>query len=314
MTEENKNKIEEELSKIKEEIQELKEILKQKRDNNEFEDDEEDYEDRPRRTFKFNLNKDFDDDEFNFDTDDIDITLNTYLGSVMQGVSDNIRRSVARATDGLDRMEINIARKAKREVEKELQRSKRHMAKSVRHMKKQARQARNSFHEFDSKTRIIHMEKLTEDELENFYESGSNLLGAISDQRRLNLLKLLEDGPAYQGDLSEKTGVKGGTFKHHMDLLMGAKYVYQEATRGRYLITRLGVEALKLAEILYRRFEFETKSSAAKVMEKVSEDEAEISDTTENDGLDTQDTTVETTDENLDFVEDIEIVEKEDEL
>ena len=302
MSEENKNKIEDELSKIKEEMQELKEMLKQKRDNKEFDDDD-DYEDddyvgRKSQTFKFNLNKDFDNDHFDFGTEDIDITLNTYLGTVMQGVSDNIKKSVARATDGLDRMEINLGRKAKREVEKELRRSKRDIAKSVRHMKKHARHAKTRFDEFESKSRIIHMEKLTEDELENFYEIGSNLVGAISDQRRLNLLKLLEDGPAYQGDLSDKTGVKGGTFKHHMDLLMASKYVYQEATRGRYLITRLGVEALKLAEILYRRYEFENKSSVTEE-DSETEDNDEFVDITDIDTPEESDVTFEDTSEDM---------------
>ncbi|MHA2032543.1 MAG: winged helix-turn-helix domain-containing protein, partial [Candidatus Kariarchaeaceae archaeon] len=109
------------------------------------------------------------------------------------------------------------------------------------------------------RNKVIHLNKLNEDELEEFYEIGTKMVSALSDPRRIKLLKLLENGPSYQGDLSEQTGVKGGTFKHHMDSLLDAKYVYQEATRGRYLITQLGVEALKLAEMLYRRYKFEER-------------------------------------------------------
>ncbi len=264
MSEENREKIEDELSKIKEEMQELKEILKQKRehaeDNEDYEEYDEDDNKRRSRKFTFNIGSDFDHDDFGFNADDIDFTLNNYLGSVMHGLSDNIKRSVERATEGLDRLEINLGEKARRQAEKEINRSKRDIKRSVRHANKRARKARKHFGPLDMKTRTIHMEKLTEEELEKFYESGSNLVGALSDQRRLKLLKLLEDGPAYQGDLSDKTGVKGGTFKHHMDLLMSSKYVFQEATRGRYLITRFGVEALKLTEMLFRRYEFENKS------------------------------------------------------
>lgn len=87
-------------------------------------------------------------------------------------------------------------------------------------------------------------------------------MSAISDSRRLKILKSLEQGPAYQSGLSEETGVKGGTFKHHMEALMNTRLVHQEATRGRYLITQLGVEALKLAEIIYKRYKFEVKSES----------------------------------------------------
>lgn len=80
--------------------------------------------------------------------------------------------------------------------------------------------------------------------------------------------------PRYvQGDLSDKTGVKGGTFKHHMDSLLSSKYVYQEATRGRYLITQLGVEALKLAEMLYRRYKFEENEANVEKVQDQSNDQ-----------------------------------------
>ena len=122
-----------------------------------------------------------------------------------------------------------------------MRRSEKELRKSMRKM---ARQSSNDYDRNVGTSRVIHLNKLNEEELEEFYEIGTKMVSALSDPRRIKLLKLLEDGPAYQGDLSDKTGVKGGTFKHHMDSLLSSKYVYQEATRGRYLITQLGVEAL----------------------------------------------------------------------
>ncbi|GAG96161.1 unnamed protein product, partial [marine sediment metagenome] len=90
-------------------------------------------------------------------------------------------------------------------------------------------------------------------EVEDFYENASLLLSALGDDNRLKILKILEDSPQYQKELAEDTGLKGGTFKHHTDILQDANFVTREAIRGRYLITQLGIEALKLAEMIYLR-------------------------------------------------------------
>ncbi|MFX1513925.1 MAG: ArsR family transcriptional regulator [Promethearchaeota archaeon] len=94
---------------------------------------------------------------------------------------------------------------------------------------------------------------VTPEEYDNFFSEGAKLTGLLADKNRLKLLKLLETGPKYQKDLSDETGVAGGSFKHHMDQLREEGFVIQEAVRGRYLITQLGREALKLSEILWLR-------------------------------------------------------------
>ncbi len=93
----------------------------------------------------------------------------------------------------------------------------------------------------------------TIEELEQYLKDIAFELSAIGDENRLHILKILEIQPEYQKSLSEKTGLRGGTFKHHTDILTKAGLITQETVRGRYLITQLGVEALKLAEVLYLR-------------------------------------------------------------
>jgi DNA-binding transcriptional ArsR family regulator len=94
---------------------------------------------------------------------------------------------------------------------------------------------------------------ISEEELEDFYLRGSELLSALSDQKRLRMLKELEKEPLRQSDLSDKTDIKGGNFKHHISILKDEGLVYQEGVRERYMLTFAGREALKLAEFLYHR-------------------------------------------------------------
>ena len=94
---------------------------------------------------------------------------------------------------------------------------------------------------------------ISEEELEDFYLRGSELLSALSDQKRLRMLKELEKEPLRQSDLSEKTDIKGGNFKHHISILKDEGLVHQEGVRERYMLTFAGREALKLAEFLYHR-------------------------------------------------------------
>ncbi|MHA2175249.1 MAG: ArsR/SmtB family transcription factor [Candidatus Hodarchaeales archaeon] len=96
-------------------------------------------------------------------------------------------------------------------------------------------------------------ESIPEEELENFYQRGAELLSALSDQKRLRMLKELEKEPLRQSDLSEKTDIKGGNFKHHITILKDEGLVHQEGVRERYMLTFAGREALKLAEFLYHR-------------------------------------------------------------
>ncbi|MHA1667713.1 MAG: ArsR family transcriptional regulator [Candidatus Heimdallarchaeaceae archaeon] len=88
---------------------------------------------------------------------------------------------------------------------------------------------------------------------EDFFTKSSILLSALGDENRLKILKILEESPQYQKELSEITELKGGSFKHHTDILQNVEFITREAVRGRYLITQLGIEALKLAEMIYFR-------------------------------------------------------------
>ncbi|PWI48337.1 hypothetical protein CEE45_07005 [Candidatus Heimdallarchaeota archaeon B3_Heim] len=94
---------------------------------------------------------------------------------------------------------------------------------------------------------------IPEEELDQFYQRGAELLSALSDQKRLQMLKELEKEPLRQSDLSEKTNIRGGNFKHHITILKDEGLVHQEGVRERYMLTFAGREALKLAEFLYHR-------------------------------------------------------------
>jgi DNA-binding transcriptional ArsR family regulator len=107
--------------------------------------------------------------------------------------------------------------------------------------------------EEDSEGTVLSNGRVASKALEEFYEEASDLLSALGDKNRLKILKILELSPQYQKELSEDTGLKGGTFKHHTDILQDENYITREAIRGRYLITQLGLEALKLAEMIYLR-------------------------------------------------------------
>lgn len=116
-------------------------------------------------------------------------------------------------------------------------------------------------------------QSIPEEELENFYKRGAELLSALSDQKRLRMLKELEKEPLRQSDLSEKTDIKGGNFKHHITILKDEGLVHQEGVRERYMLTFAGREALKLAEFLYHR----AKKPAGIPIEIEEEDQSDYS-------------------------------------
>ncbi|NHJ00865.1 MAG: ArsR family transcriptional regulator [Candidatus Heimdallarchaeota archaeon] len=95
--------------------------------------------------------------------------------------------------------------------------------------------------------------EISKDEIEDFYDKGSAIMAALSDQTRLRMLKELEKEPLRQSDLSDRTNTKGGNFKHHITILMEQGLVRQEGVRERYMLTFAGREALKLVEFLYIR-------------------------------------------------------------
>jgi len=259
MTEEKEN-VSEELKSIREEMKELKDMLKKKAASEEFEEDGiniggrsagRDHDKGPH--FRIHI----DDDDLNFEG--VDETLSEYLGSVMEGVAQNLSKSMQQMASGFT-FEKNMIKEEVERAKREVERNKRDIEREARRVKRQVERATRGFS--GSKDRSIRFHKLSKEELEHFYEKAPDLTSALSDEKKLRLLKTLEDGPMYQKDLSEQTDIKGGTFKHHMDQLLEVQYVSQEAVRGRYLITQLGVEALKLAEMLFRRYTFMTEKGA----------------------------------------------------
>ena len=264
--EEHNDKPKDDLEKIKEEMAKMRKEMEEMKENRN--DDEPRRPRRPRpprgpRGPGTVFHVEFDDDDLNFEgfnSEDIGDTLNDYLGSVMEGVSENLRRSMEDMARSFRQIEFNTTEKFRSKAEREMQRQQRHLEKAARRAEKAARRA--------GKRRGLHLDPLSPQELEEFLENAPTILSALTDKRRLQILKILEEGAAYQGELSEKTGIAGGTFKHHMDTLLSAKFVHQEATRGRYLITQLGIEGLKLAELLFRRNKYESR--------KMEEEEDEI--------------------------------------
>lgn len=103
--------------------------------------------------------------------------------------------------------------------------------------------------------------KIHKDELNNFFENAPNLMSALSDEKKLKILKVLEKGSKYQTQLSEITNIVGGSFKYHMDSLIAVNFVEQEIDRGKYKITQFGIESLKLVEMIYKRSIFDEKDT-----------------------------------------------------
>ncbi|MFQ5976873.1 MAG: ArsR/SmtB family transcription factor [Candidatus Heimdallarchaeota archaeon] len=158
--------------------------------------------------------------------DNLGHTLEAYIGNIMDSVADGIEG----ALDGIFTIGDRAETRRRRATDRRQRAAK-------RFRRKVGRRRYN----------------LTEEDRATFPKEGATILGILSDERRLKILQHLETGPAYQKELSEATGVIGGQWKHHADQLKEAGYIDQEAVRGRYLITQLGREALKLAEMLYIR-------------------------------------------------------------
>lgn len=165
-------------------------------------------------------------------TDDLESSLSDYSRSILESVAESLRNS------------MNVALSSASTIGQELGTMGEEIGKEISKKFKEAN------------VTIEKTERIPEEKLEEFYEIGSNLVSAIGDQNRLKILKELEKGAKYQKELSEITGLHGGTFKHHMDKLLeeGIEFVTQEVVRGRYLLTISGREALKLAEMLYLQY------------------------------------------------------------
>lgn len=158
--------------------------------------------------------------------DNLGRTLEAYVGNIMDSVADGIEG----ALDGIFTFGDRAGAKRRRAGDRK-------------------RKTADRIHRRFGRARY----HLKEEDRERFPSEGASILSVLSDERRLKILHHLETGPAYQKELSDNTGVVGGQWKHHADQLKEAGFIDQEAVRGRYLITQIGREALKLAEMLYIR-------------------------------------------------------------
>ena len=278
MTDEQNNTLDDELAKIKQEMAEIKELLKNKEPEI-IEDSDEHRSRRSKsrdRTRSMHIKFDPEDFDLDFDMDGVSDTLDDYVGNIMDGVQINLRKSLAQ-----------LSHKFGREFGREFGDLRRESAKMRKESRRMAKEAKRAARMGMRHGHYVKFQSLSEEELEKFYELAPNLTGALSDVRRLKILKELEKGPLYQGDLSDKVEIKGGTLKHHLDTLIEVKYLYQEQARGRYLITQLGVEAVKLSEMLFRRFYLDQTTKEVddeEIDDKVEEFEEKIDEI--NDSLD----------------------------
>ena len=61
----------------------------------------------------------------------------------------------------------------------------------------------------------------------------SDRLKAISDKRRLDILKLIKAEPLCGQDLSERIGLSPGTISHHMSSLVRAGFIHVDKQNPR---------------------------------------------------------------------------------
>lgn len=257
-----------EIKELREELKEIKELLKAQNtqiqdsslENSDFTEFRSDDPVNPRPKIIVDINSD--DEKI---SGQISSTVDVYFDSVMDGIRENFEKSIGEVTDRFqfsreDRQKMRkIMREARREVDlksRQLDRHRERLNRDRERLRREGEKHREKLKKKLAQTqqRFFLFKSLSDEELETFFEEAPIILAAIGDGRRLKILKILEDGAKYQGDLSEATDLKGGSFKHHMDTLMEALLVQQERSRGRYIITRLGIEAIKLSEIIFRRY------------------------------------------------------------
>ena len=184
-------------------------------------------------------------------TSDLEVRLGEYTRSILSSVADSLKSSMGIAIKGAGvvRKDIRIAGDEIGKIGKEIG------------------------EKFSKEVHVTIGPNIPKEKLEEFFEIGASIVSAVGDSNRLRILKILENSPMYQKELSDATNLRGGTFKHHMDKLLDerVKFVNQEVVRGRYLLTTRGREALKLAEIQYMRYLEEQKREKSKV--KIVEDD-----------------------------------------
>lgn len=86
-------------------------------------------------------------------------------------------------------------------------------------------------------------------------EKAADLIRPLAHAERVRILKKLRENGKYFTEIMDKTSLSQSPLTFHLSMLEKAGYVDQEFVRGRYLITTLGTEALKLTVHLYNSSE-----------------------------------------------------------
>jgi len=106
--------------------------------------------------------------------------------------------------------------------------------------------------------RIIKEEKpfSEEEEAEASFSKMAEIMSALGQEHRLQILKGLMSGGKYVNELQEKLSeITTSTLSSHLKVLEEAGLVVQEKVRGRYLITIPGRTAYKMARKIARFLE-----------------------------------------------------------
>ncbi|MCY3412528.1 MAG: helix-turn-helix transcriptional regulator [Candidatus Heimdallarchaeota archaeon] len=239
-------------------------------------------------------------------------TMSHYWDNVMSGVQESLNRSMFNLTRNFGmKEELRKAQQDARRVQHEARRAHEELKREMKTKKKVMERERKRM-----RRERMRFAPLSEEELENFLDTAPTLGSALSDPRRLNILKLLEKRPHYPNELTEQLDIKGGSLKHHLDTLLEAKFIAQEAVRGRYLISQLGIEALKLMEMLFRRHQYELRKESGEIevdFDEMVEEEIEAELERQEEELEAYE---EAEEELLDHIDEIEdhVDELEDEL
>lgn len=82
----------------------------------------------------------------------------------------------------------------------------------------------------------------------------ADIMSALGNEHRIKILDELSFGGKYASDLQERlSGISPSTLSSHLDVLQDAGLIYQERSRGRYLITIPGRIAVNMASRIAKR-------------------------------------------------------------
>ena len=85
---------------------------------------------------------------------------------------------------------------------------------------------------------------------EKVWEGVPAAVSPLAHMERIKILRALREGGKYFTELMNETGLSHSPLRFHLNVLIQGRYASQEYSRGRYLITRLGLEGLRHGAIL----------------------------------------------------------------